>query len=588
MILKNLSHYYCAFILSFVLLGVVFPVSAISSEAPSLSELGTFLLRYEEVAPIPEMVLVGDPQNNADPKTGLGAVGDFYQIGKYEVTVGQYLQFALSMIRYGDPHHLLPEEVFRDPNISLLTEVAEGKVPLTEGSLDPSIVKEELHLPMTYVSLEDAKYYCNWLHQGAPLLDQPLTPEEVETILSSGAYDFTQGKKGELMPGAEFFMPDINLWYKAAYGRPSAPTDLLKQNRGELGADLPENIEEADIVEEEVPPIVGDSDTISYSSTIQYLEDPVATLPHGMPLVESDVSARESNYLTASFWKNSYYCEGPPYLTPVEHFEAFPSGYGCVDMGGNVREWTSTGDLSTGFFAPGGSWKERLVFTKSHNIKARKAYAPDDHIGFRVCTLSPFQQEGGGNVAAFINNTIPPRPAPKWLQFMESYRLGVLSEFFTMFVELLLNLFYQLTIGGTIGAAIMMFAPSLSAFGVRMGLNLGLLTLNAGFNMFVNDTLKKIQALSGWKKLLLALAACVLLTLAFEASVFVVEASISAATGSVPELASCFEGAISSFFTSYLPQYTDKAMQFGRIVTNVVYIGTNSVLNAANDTFSSD
>ena len=40
-----------------------------------------------------QFVTVGDPGNAADPSTGYGSVGYTYQMGKYDVTVGQYCQF---------------------------------------------------------------------------------------------------------------------------------------------------------------------------------------------------------------------------------------------------------------------------------------------------------------------------------------------------------------------------------------------------------------------------------------------------------------------------------------------------------------
>ncbi len=40
-----------------------------------------------------QFVTVGNPGNVADPLTGYGSVGYAYQMGKYDVTVGQYCQF---------------------------------------------------------------------------------------------------------------------------------------------------------------------------------------------------------------------------------------------------------------------------------------------------------------------------------------------------------------------------------------------------------------------------------------------------------------------------------------------------------------
>ena len=37
-----------------------------------------------------QFVTVGNPGNAADPSTGYGSVGYTYQMGKYDVTLGQY------------------------------------------------------------------------------------------------------------------------------------------------------------------------------------------------------------------------------------------------------------------------------------------------------------------------------------------------------------------------------------------------------------------------------------------------------------------------------------------------------------------
>ncbi len=51
-----------------------------------------------------DMVTVGDPGNTADTTT-YGAVADAFQIGKYEVTIGQYTDF-LNAVAATDPYSL--------------------------------------------------------------------------------------------------------------------------------------------------------------------------------------------------------------------------------------------------------------------------------------------------------------------------------------------------------------------------------------------------------------------------------------------------------------------------------------------------
>ena len=55
-----------------------------------------------------QFVTVGDPGNVADPATGnlYGSVGHTYQIGKYDVTAGQYCQFLNAVATTSDPNGL--------------------------------------------------------------------------------------------------------------------------------------------------------------------------------------------------------------------------------------------------------------------------------------------------------------------------------------------------------------------------------------------------------------------------------------------------------------------------------------------------
>src|SRR5208283_6006968 len=52
------------------------------------------------------LVTVGDPGNVADPATGYGSVGYVYQMGEYDVTIGQYTVFLNSVATTSDPYGL--------------------------------------------------------------------------------------------------------------------------------------------------------------------------------------------------------------------------------------------------------------------------------------------------------------------------------------------------------------------------------------------------------------------------------------------------------------------------------------------------
>jgi hypothetical protein len=101
--------------------------------------------------PFIEWVTIGDPGNAADD-TGFGAVETAYRIGKFEVTVGQYVEF-LNAKAASDPLGLYPDGVNsgieRSGSPGSYTYVA----PL--GSL-----------PVNYVDFYDALRFVNWLHNG--------------------------------------------------------------------------------------------------------------------------------------------------------------------------------------------------------------------------------------------------------------------------------------------------------------------------------------------------------------------------------------------------------------------------------------
>lgn len=347
---------------------------------------------------IPELVAVGDAGNLPDPLTGLGAVQEPFQIGKYPVTVLQWATFlnAVHVVEGNtdDPRNLYHEEMF-DPNnqsscLSKISGVVRKKISSTDftGHVTTLFFPKEFgmelghyyaSLPMTGLSIDDCKRYLNWLHNGAPdyvklcqndppFVQFTLSPKLL-AITETGAYDFTEGHHGELMKGARYFLPSLDQWYKAAYykagknnsGYWSYPTQtdkLFYQTSSPIVINNPSCSK------------TGANFAIIKSHKKYYMDD-----YHQIENVFTDETI---------FGENERKKELLPNTTPVGSFKDSPSSYGTYDQGGNVREWTSE------FFAPGGSYNETSDQLKSENAN-KKSFNPStksDVIGLRICTLA--------------------------------------------------------------------------------------------------------------------------------------------------------------------------------------------------------
>jgi formylglycine-generating enzyme required for sulfatase activity len=137
-----------------------------------------------------------------------GAVADAFQIGKYEVTNAQYAAF-LNAVAATDPHTLYD------------IDQPTGTVGITrsgnDGSYTYQLTAGRSNMPVNWVSWYSALRYANWRHNGEPGGPQDATTTE------DGAYTFTGAwSVGPRNPGARFFLPTEDEWYKAAYFDPGS------------------------------------------------------------------------------------------------------------------------------------------------------------------------------------------------------------------------------------------------------------------------------------------------------------------------------------------------------------------------------
>src|SRR6478609_6822544 len=112
-----------------------------------------------------DTVPVGDVGNPNDPALPpslcqCGAVNYAYNIGKYEVTVGQYAAF-LNAVAATDTYGLYNSNMATNLNVAGLARSG------NPGSYTYSVIGSPNH-PITYVSWADAARFVNWLHNGQP------------------------------------------------------------------------------------------------------------------------------------------------------------------------------------------------------------------------------------------------------------------------------------------------------------------------------------------------------------------------------------------------------------------------------------
>jgi len=167
------------------------------------------LLAGEAVAIDYDLVAIGNANNSAD-RTGFGAVGYDFQMGRYEVTIGQYTAF-LNAVAKTDAYGLY------NPGLASNLDVAGIGRSGSTGSYAYSVLSNSGgsgNRPVTHVSWFDAARFANWMTNGQPGGAQG--PGTTET----GAYTLegrTSGVAPARNPGSLFYIPSESEWYKAAY-----------------------------------------------------------------------------------------------------------------------------------------------------------------------------------------------------------------------------------------------------------------------------------------------------------------------------------------------------------------------------------
>ena len=281
-----------------------------------------------------QFVTVGNPGNAADPPTGYGSVANTYQMGKYDVTVGQYVQF-LNAVAKTDTYGLYNSDMATDYQTIGITQSG------SSGSYSYAVsgsYGQAANCPVFDVSWGDAARFSNWLQNG-----QPTSGVENAGTTENGAYTLNGAISNSALmavtrnAGATYFIPSEDEWYKAAYYDPNKP--------GGAGYWL-------------YP---------TKSNTA-----PGNTLPD---------AGNSANYFVAEF------TDSTDYLTPVGEFSNSPGAYGTFDMGGDICQWNEGNIAGSSRGLRGGSWcDDSYILVSSHRNDLNPVYGSLG-VGFRVASV---------------------------------------------------------------------------------------------------------------------------------------------------------------------------------------------------------
>jgi formylglycine-generating enzyme len=278
-----------------------------------------------------EAVPVGDPGNITD-NTGHGSVNYGYNIGKYEVTAGQYTEF-LNAVAKTDTYEVYCIGMVYDCQI-----LQNG----ASGSYTYSVASDCANRPVNYVSWGSAARFANWLHNGQPTGEQNLSTTEDGAYYLNGATTNPALLAVSRKADWKWAIPSEDEWYKAAYyksgGTNSAYWYYPTRSNSAPGQDM------------------------------------------------ADASGNNANYVTDPPF--TYPLDSGKYTTIVGEFQNSWSPYGTFDQGGNVAEWTEStipgygGDLRQ---VRGGSFGDcRSELSASYYEDGGSPLGVSSTFGFRV------------------------------------------------------------------------------------------------------------------------------------------------------------------------------------------------------------
>ncbi len=297
-----------------------------------------------------ETVPVGDPGNSGE-LSGMsvfngagddricGAVGYTYQIGKYEVTAGQYCAF-LNAVAKTDTYGLY------NAMMGMSSEGCKIQQSGASGSYTYSVANDYANRPVNCVSWGDATRFANWLHNGQPTGNQSLSTTEDGAYYLNGATTDAALMAVSREADWKWAVTSEDEWYKAAYykggGTNAGYWQYPTRSNTEPGRDM------------------------------------------------ADASGNNANWHVGS---GTYPIDSGKYTTLMGEFQNSASPYGTFDQGGNVWEWNESIESSFlyGRGLRGGSFDSNPGYLNASCrwYSLNPSFASYPALGFRVVSAVP-------------------------------------------------------------------------------------------------------------------------------------------------------------------------------------------------------
>jgi formylglycine-generating enzyme len=241
-----------------------------------------------------------------------GAVDYEYNIGKYEVTAGQYRDFLNKVARV-DAYGLYNSDMW-DHNYGCKIQRS-GE----SGSYTYSVASDYENRPVNRVSWGDAARFANWMTNGQLTGVQDLNTTEDGAYYLNGATsdadllavispDATQRTAWASGSKPYYLLASEDEWYKAAYHKNDGVTD---------------NYYDYPTSNDSTPGYIDNSSNFSRAGDGSFTEGGIDP----------------GNYATYDGDGQPHGSGSPYYRTEVGEHENSKSPYGTFDQGGNVWEW---------------------------------------------------------------------------------------------------------------------------------------------------------------------------------------------------------------------------------------------------------